>query len=333
MKAPGFWYRPAGAAAMLLDPAAALYELGGAVRQRLAKPHHASVPVVCVGNLVAGGAGKTPVAISIGRRLSDLGVSVHFLTRGYRGREAGPVAVDPDRHTARDVGDEPLLLATHAPTWVARDREAGARAAAAAGAGAIVMDDGLQNPTLAKDLALLVVDGETAFGNGRILPAGPLREPIRRALTRVQAIVMMGEDATGIGGMLAAGPLPVLSASLVPDGDASRWRGARMAAFAGIGRPEKFFALLDQLGCSLIARIAYADHHAYQAQEVARMIDLAEAGQAGLVTTAKDYVRVPAALRSRIQVLPVRVAWESEAMLDRVLEPVVRMAEEARDGV
>ncbi len=318
---------------MLLDPAAALFELGGAVRQRLTKPHHASVPVVCIGNLVTGGAGKTPVAISIGRRLSELGVNVHFLTRGYRGRERGPIAVDPDRHTARDVGDEPILLAAFAPTWVARDREAGARAAAAAGAGAIVMDDGLQNPTLAKDLALLVVDGETAFGNGRIMPAGPLREPIRKALARVQAIVVMGEDTSGIGGLLAAGPHPVLSASLLPDGDTAQWRGARMVAFAGIGRPEKFFTLLDRLGCSLIARMAYPDHHAYQVQELTRMIDLAEAGQAGLVTTAKDYVRVPAALRSRIQVLPVRVAWENEAMLDRVLGPVVRMAEEARDGV
>lgn len=327
MKAPGFWYRRAGAMAMLLDPAAAVFELGGLVRHRLATPHKAAVPVICVGNLVAGGAGKTPIVIALCRRLQAAGVDAHVLTRGYRGRERGPVLVDPGRHGARDVGDEPLLLSAHAPTWVARDRPAGAEAAIAAGAGAIVMDDGFQNPTLAKDLSLLVVDGQAAFGNGRVIPAGPLREPIGRGLARADAVVVMGEDTSGVGRLLGEGPRPVLFADLVVEGEAERWRGQKLLAFAGIGRPEKFFDMLLRLGCRLDARIAFPDHHVYQPDEVMRMIDLAAAGGAALVTTAKDFVRLPADVQPLVRVLAVRVAWRDDGAIDRLLGPLAGVAQ------
>ncbi|PWC40687.1 tetraacyldisaccharide 4'-kinase [Azospirillum sp. TSO22-1] len=319
MKTPAFWYRPAGALAGLLAPAGSLYGLGGALRMWLTTPRRAGVPVLCIGNLVAGGAGKTPVAVSILQALTARGVAAHALTRGHGGAERGPLAVDPARHGAADVGDEALLLAEHAPTWVARDRAAGARAAAAAGAQAIVMDDGFQNPALAKDLSLLVVDGATGFGNGRLVPAGPLREPVARGLARADAVVVMGDDRAGVAARVA--PLPVLRARI--EADEAELAGRRVLAFAGIGRPEKFFDTLRALGAGVAEAHPFADHHPYREDEVRRLLARAEALAAEPVTTAKDAVRLPTALRDRVRVLPVRAAWDDPAALDTLLDRLV----------
>ncbi len=320
LRAPEFWARP-GLAGQLLEPLGRAHAAAAAARRALTRPWRAGVPVLCVGNLVAGGAGKTPVALDLARRLAARGAHPHLLSRGYGGSEAGPLAVDPARHDAQQVGDEALLLARAAPAWIAADRVAGARAAIAAGARVIVMDDGFQNPGLAKDLSLLVIDGSYGFGNGRVIPAGPLREPIAAALARADAVVAMGADEAGIAARL--GGKRVLAARLVPVAALA----GPVVAFAGIGRPEKFFRTLAESGATLVAQHGFPDHHRYGAAELTRLGDEAERAGARLITTAKDWVRLPQAWRARVQVLEIEVAWQDEAALDTLLD---RIAERAR---
>jgi len=324
MQAPEFWRRR-GWQAWALEPVAQTFAAAGALRRALAHPVKAAVPVLCVGNLVAGGAGKTPVTLELARLLTAAGHRPHILTRGYGGALSGPVRVDPTSHDFRAVGDEALLLAAAAPTWVAHDRPAGARAAVAAGAELILMDDGLQNPSLIKDLALMVVDAGYGFGNGRVMPAGPLREPRARGLARAQAAVLIGQDTAGLGADLAR-DLPVASARLVPSGDIAAWRGRRVVAFAGIGRPQKFFDSLIALGVELIAGIGFPDHHPYKPAEMADLIDQAEQAGATAVTTTKDWVRLPTDLRARVETLAVRLAWsgpDDAALIQRLIQPLL----------
>lgn len=286
---------------------------------------------MCIGNLVAGGAGKTPVALSVAEILIARGVSTHFLSRGYGGRLPGPMAVDGALHDAKDVGDEPLLLARLAPTWVSRDRAAGAVAAVDAGAGAIVMDDGFQNPSLAKDLSLLAVDGAYGFGNGRVMPAGPLREPVERGLERADALVLIGDDRTGVSAMVPAGK-PVLRARIVPAPGSEALAGRKVVAMAGIGRPEKFFATLRDMGCEVVGSLAYADHHVFREAEIMEAVEWAAAEDAIPVTTAKDAVRLPSDARAMISVLDITLEWEDPDALIAVLRPVLDAAGAPADG-
>jgi tetraacyldisaccharide 4'-kinase len=314
VRAPEFWEH-GGAAATLFQPLAALNTVAGVVRRALSSPWRAPVPVICIGNLVAGGAGKTPVTLSLAARLSKEGRRPHIVTRGYRGRLAGPVAVDPARHEATDVGDEALLLARAAPSWVARDRVAGAQAAIKAGADLILLDDGFQNPTIAKDLSLLVVDGGYGFGNHRVIPAGPLREPIARGLARADAVVILGADTTGSAAAIAH-RLPVLHGRVVPR-NADDLKGRKVVAFAGIGRPAKFYATLQELGAEIIARHDFPDHHSYRAAEARRLIAVARDAGALPVTTAKDAVRLPPETRGEVRVLDVEIEWsEPDALIE-----------------
>jgi tetraacyldisaccharide 4'-kinase len=312
---PEFWSRP-GLVPSLLEPAAQAYAALGAARRALATPYRATVPVICVGNLVVGGAGKTPVVESLTRLLVSRGRHPAILSRGYGGGAAGPVQVDPARHDAAAVGDEPLLLARTAPVWVARNRAAGARAAIAAGADCLVMDDGFQNPSLVKDLSLLAVDGGYGFGNGRVLPAGPLREPASQGLARADAVVLIGEDRAG---MLPRLRKPVLRAALLPR-NGGDFAGVSVIAFAGIGRPEKFFATLEAVGARLFGRHAFPDHHPYGDDELQRLTDAAAAQGARLVTTEKDWMRLAPGWRARIATLAVTVAWQDEAALLTLLD-------------
>ncbi|HKO07328.1 MAG TPA: tetraacyldisaccharide 4'-kinase, partial [Alphaproteobacteria bacterium] len=251
MRAPEFWHHRESSVAAWLSPLGELYDAAGRLRSLLAHPVRLERPVICVGNLTAGGAGKTPVALALAAWLQARGLKPHFLTRGYGGSSPGPLSVDPAKHGFRQVGDEALLLAAQAPTWVARDRPAAARCALANGAELIIMDDGLQNPSLAKDLSLLVVDGGYGFGNGRVMPAGPLRETLERALARVQAVVLIGSDEYRLSGLLEA-RVPLLKAQLVAWESERVLAGKRILAFAGIGRPAKFFATLEALGAVLV---------------------------------------------------------------------------------
>jgi tetraacyldisaccharide 4'-kinase len=324
MKAPAFWARPPGLLSELLLPLGAGWDAAGRLRQAFFRPYFPPVPVVCVGNLVAGGAGKTPVALALAAHLVSCGVAVQIVTRGYGGRLAGPVWVDPGRHDAAGVGDEALLLAARTPCWVARDRADGVRAAVAAGAQVVVLDDGFQNPGVAKTLSLVIVDAGYGFGNGRVIPAGPLRESLARGLARADGIVLLGAETQPSGPESAGvdGPLPVLHADLRPV-VGERLAGARLLAFAGIGRPEKFFATLRALGAELVATRPFPDHHPFRAGEIDRLLRAADQAQARLITTAKDILRVPAAMRSTIEVLEVEIRWVDPDALAELLGRVI----------
>ena len=318
MRAPEFWYGPPGTASTLLAPLGALYDIAGRIKRGLARPERVTVPVVCVGNLVAGGAGKTPVSIDIVRRLQEAGRRPHVVSRGYGGREAGPLRVDPARHDAAAVGDEPLLLARSAPTWVARDRVAGGRAAVGEGADCLLLDDGFQNPALWKDLSLVVIDGASGFGNGRVMPAGPLRETVDRGLSRAQAAVVLGDAQPGLIESLP-GDLQVLRARVLPEAGAEALRGRRVLAFAGIARPGKFFATLRALGAEIVETRSFPDHHPYSTAEVDGLLSAAATLEAEPVTTEKDLVRIPEALRRSVRPLGITLAWEDPTALDALL--------------
>ena len=310
MKAPGFWNAPPGLAAALLAPAAALWRLGGWLRARRASPWRAPVPVICIGNLTAGGAGKTPLVAALLPRLEAAGLAPHVLSRGHGGRLRGPQRVDPAQDRAAEVGDEPLMLAALAPVWIARDRAAGARAAAGAGAGAIVMDDGFQNPSLVKDLSILVVDAGAGFGNGRLIPAGPLREPVANGLARADLVVLVGGEAARARALSRWPELAArrpLAAEIAPLATGLDLSGMPVMAFAGIGRPEKFFATLEEMGAKLVERVAFADHYAYPEAVLRRLVGTARRRGALLVTTEKDAARLPPAWRREVMTLPVRL--------------------------
>ena len=322
MRTPDFWQRD-GLVARALGPASRVYGAVAASRRGGARAVSPPVPVVCVGNLVAGGAGKTPVALALGERLAARGRAVHFLSRGYGGREKGPLRVDPERHGAAEVGDEPLLLARVAPTWVAADRPAGAAAAADAGAALAVMDDGHQNASIEKACSIVVIDGAYGFGNGRLLPAGPLREPVAVGLARADAAIVIGPDEAGIERDLPD-RIPMLRGGLVPRPDSADIAGARVVAFAGIARPEKFFRTLSALGCRIEAAKGFPDHHRFDEAEISGLVDAANAADAVPVTTAKDAVRLPPAYRNAVRVLHVSLEWEDEDAAEALIDEIER---------
>lgn len=330
MRAPAFWSRTPdrpGYAARLLAPLAWVW--AGVTRRRLARGPgvRLGVPVICVGNATAGGTGKTPTVAAIVQRLGEQGRVVHVVSRGYGGRLAGPVRVDERRHSAAEVGDEPLLLAAFGPVWVGRDRAVAARAAVAAGAEIVVLDDGFQNPGLHKDLSIIVVDAGQGFGNGRVIPAGPLREPVAAGLARAQMMLVAGPPearAAFLAGQGAKLRLPRLEAEISPLATGLDWRGLRVFAFAGIGRPEKFFATLRGLGAEVVATRGFADHAPYHHRMLARLEADARALGAQLATTEKDAVRLPPAFRSRVRVLPVRLAVTDWEPLDTALARLAR---------
>jgi tetraacyldisaccharide 4'-kinase len=326
MRPPEFWHRPGGIVPALLAPCGLVYSVAALLRERAAAPWRAPVPVICVGNVTVGGTGKTPTALAIAALLQRWGLRVAFLSRGYGGTLRGPVEVDPARHGSSEVGDEPLLLAARASTWVARDRKDGARLAIADGADAIVMDDGLQNPAVRKDLRLVVVDAAYGFGNERVLPAGPLREPLARGLGRADAFVLIGEDRHGLASTLSR-HAPVLRAAFVPDNAARALAGRKVYAFAGIGRPEKFFATLDALGTVRIAAHRFPDHHPYSEEEITSLIDAAKRGGAIPVTTAKDFVRLPAGARDMVTAVTGDLVFDDSAALERLLRAALARAD------
>ena len=320
MQTPEFWSgRDAGSRLLsrALSPVGYLYGASVAWKAARQNPYRARARVICVGGLAVGGSGKTPVAIAVAKAILKKGLKPVFLTRGYRGREKGPIWVDPDKHTASDVGDEPLLLARVASVVLARDRRAGA--ALAGECDVIVMDDGHQNFQLAKDISLVVLDAADPLGNGQVVPAGPLREPAGQGLARASAVVLVGNGSDNVipfGG-------PVLRATLTaPPG--TSFAGARVIAFAGIGRPNKFFETLRSLGADLAGSHIYADHHPYRAADMTELRALAKQNHARLVTTEKDFVRLPAELRQGIDFLPVEAVFENEDAFTRLIETSAR---------
>jgi tetraacyldisaccharide 4'-kinase len=324
MREPAFWWRPAGFAATALSPIATIY--GAVAARRMRQPGiAASVPVICVGNFTLGGSGKTPAVIALAKWLQQAGHKPVLLSRGYGGSLAGPVRVDPTAHGAAEVGDEALLLAQAAPTVVARDRVAGAALAREAGADVIVMDDGLQNPSLRKTLSIAVVDGTRGIGNGKVFPAGPLRAPLAAQIGRTDALLVVdnGFAAAPVAALAETQRRPVFHGRLVPDRDAiAALRGRGVLAFAGIGNPDRFFQTLRNAGIDVAQHAAFPDHHRFSAEEAGDLIMRAEHDGLRLVTTAKDRARMagdPAldALAQRARVLPVEMqiddgdAWQA----------------------
>ncbi len=325
MRAPDFWNNPAdapGLAARLLAPLGALY--GGATARRLrrAPDHVAAVPVICVGNLSAGGTGKTPTVIALAGRWGE---GTQVVTRGHGGTLEGPVLVDPRKHDAREVGDEPLLIAAFTPVWVARDRAAGVRAAETAGARLILLDDGFQNPSVAKTASIVVADAARGFGNGYCIPAGPLREPVGAGLARADVVLSIGPPEMQArfgriwGGALAAGGVPRAQGALVPLQTGMDWAGLRVLAFAGIGYPQKFFATLAGLGAHILRAEALEDHQPLTPPLIARLQQEARLLGAQLVTTEKDAARMPASFRREVLTVPVRLELDDWAPLDALI--------------
>ncbi|MEZ5938101.1 MAG: tetraacyldisaccharide 4'-kinase [Hyphomonadaceae bacterium] len=331
MHEPAFWREKdlrsrasAPLTRLLLTPVAALYSHLGARRIATARPYDAGLPVICVGNLTLGGAGKTPVSEALRERITSLGKRAATLSRGYKGQMEGPLGVAPNSHTATQVGDEPLMLAQRGEAWISKDRVAGADAMKAAGVEVVVMDDGHQNPTLKKTLSIVVVDANDPFGNGLIFPKGPLREPVARGLARADAVVLMGDDR--LPEELRNWDGPVLRATLTPI--ASTPPGIYVA-FAGIGRPERFFdSLRATEGVELADAIPFADHHMFSDQDVQYLDRLAAMRGARLITTEKDLMRLSPEVRTRVSASPVAARFAQPEHLDRLLENALHIARE-----
>jgi tetraacyldisaccharide 4'-kinase len=332
LRTPRWWYdrhpRPSISRAVL-RPLSWIWAAVTARRIARASPADPGAPVICVGNLTMGGSGKTPVVRAILERLAARGVAAAVLSRGHGGAQPGPLKVDPAVHAAADVGDEPLMMAQGAPVWIGGDRLAGAQAAVAAGAPALVMDDGHQNSALAKTLSLIVVDGETRdgewpFGDGAVFPAGPMREPLAAGLARADAVVLLlPADLAEPDPVLLRlfGETPVLVARLEPLHPPP---AGPQLGFAGVGKPWKVERALVAAGCDLVDFLPLPDHAAYEAATLDNLAGVARSRGAGLVTTEKDWVRLPPAWRERVAAWPVRARFEDEAALDALLDVVVR---------
>jgi tetraacyldisaccharide 4'-kinase len=313
MREPAFWHRPSSWKSHLLRPLGALY--GAIAARRLQrKGFDAGIPILCVGNYHVGGAGKTPTVLALVQLLRGMGERPVVLSRGYGGKLRGPVTVDPARHGAADVGDEPLMMATHVPVVVARERIDGAALAKSRGASVILMDDGFQNPSLAKDCSLIVIDGERGVGNGRVFPAGPLRAPLSPQLALTDALVAIGDGVAGnaIAAEVAARGGAVFSAHLDPDAASiAELRGKRVLAFAGIGDPVRFFRMLSACGVDIVRRRTFADHHRFSASEIEALRADAKAQGLTLATTEKDLARLAGAGEAFLrEIVPFKVTLQ-----------------------
>lgn len=323
MKAPKFWYRPKTLWERILTPIGRIYGWSVVRRFKKTRPYQANIPVICVGNLTVGGTGKTPVCLALGQILKKMGIPFFFLNHGYKSQQKG-VFVNQAHMTALDVGDEALLLARLAPTVVDNRRARGAQMIERRGGKAIIMDDGFQNPGLIKTLSFIVVDGKRGFGNGQMIPAGPLREPIEKGLKRADAVIIVGSDETDVRGQIQAlaSDMPILSGCFKPDPKSLRpLKEKSVAAFAGIGCPDKFFDMLAELGISVVKKISFPDHYFYSRFDIEQI--LSDAGGLPVVTTTKDFVKVPRELQSRVTVVSGDFVFDKPQEAEQLLKGVL----------
>lgn len=308
MKTPRYWQNK-NIISTLLSPFGCVYGLATALRIKFKKGYRAKVPVICIGNVTAGGVGKTPVAMSVAELLKSHGKKPFFVSRGFGGHLSG-VLVDTKTHTAYDVGDEPLMLASVAPTVVCPNRAEGARLAEANGADIIIMDDGFQNPGLKKDISFLVFNGELGIGNGQIIPAGPLRESLKSGLKRADAVIFIGEDKTGL---LSKIDKPVFCADIVEQ--KPKHQSVSVIAFAGIGYPQKFYRSLEKCGLKPVNTYDFADHHMYTKDELKAILKKAKKKNLPVYTTSKDYVKIPTDMQKDFCVLEIRADFKQSDAL------------------
>jgi tetraacyldisaccharide 4'-kinase len=336
MREPAFWHRPRSLQSLVLSPLGALY---GAItaRRMMREGVDAGIPVICVGNYHVGGAGKTPTVLALTRLLRELGETPVVLSRGYGGRLHGPVMVDPMRHVAADVGDEPLMMARDVPVAVARDRLEGVALAKSQGATVVLMDDGFQNPRLLKDASLIVIDSARGLGNGKVFPAGPLRAPLKAQLARTDALVLIGDGhaAGDVAAEIAKRNRPELRAHLKPDAAiVAQLIGKRVLAFAGIGDPERFFRSLRACGIEVVQARPFADHHMFSQGEIAALAAEAQAGQLTLVTTEKDFARLRGSEGVPDGIVPfaVQLEFDDPPKLRQLISDHLYKARERRFG-
>lgn len=313
MKTPSFWKHQSICSA-LLSPLGWIYGALTALRLHFFKPYHAPCPVICVGNITAGGTGKTPVSIALAEMLKSMGQNPAFISRGYGGKLQG-VIVDRQKHTPEEVGDEPLLLARAATVAIHPNRAVAAKLALQNGADCLIMDDGFQNPTLYKDFSFLVFDGAYGIGNGKILPAGPLRESFQNGQKRAQAFIILGQDKQNLSEKTK---LPVVYGSITPQ--SPDLKHEKVLAFAGIGHPEKFYRSLAECGLEVMETHDFPDHHFYTTEELSALIKHAKEKKWAVYTTGKDEVKIPPKLKKEIHVLPVVVQFENKRALKHLLE-------------
>lgn len=311
MNTPCFWYAPPGFLSSLLSPLGWLYEKNGQLLRTLKKPQHFPIPIISVGSVVCGGSGKTPTTIAIAHLLQKKGITVHFVTRGYKGDLQGPIKVSSS-HSPKDVGDEPLLLAEHAPTWVAKDRPSGVQKAIENGAQLVILDDGHQTYSLHKDVSFVVMNTLQGFGNGSVVPAGPLRETLEKGLQRADALISIGEGKFSTEGCL-------FKAKTIPQ--SFSFSSNRVVAFCGLGFPQKFYKTLEDLGLTLPATKSFPDHHIYTNDELIDLQTLAKAHHAILITTRKDWVKIPSSWQKHLHVLDIETQFEDpEGVCDFVFK-------------
>ena len=324
MRQPNFWYfdQP-NLLAKLLYPLSIIFSLVGRISLFFVKPWKPSVPVICVGNLVVGGAGKTPTAIALATVLKSKGWKPHFLTRGYGGTTTDPLLVNIQKHSSDIVGDESLLLAEICPTWVSSNRTKSAKLAIEKGANILILDDGFQNAGIQKDLSIIVIDGEVGFGNKYLLPAGPLRENIAEGLKRSNAALILGNDTKMIADHIldfTGRKFPILFGSIEPKNVQPQFFEKKFVAFSGIGRPKKFFDTLDKIGLDIIGTFAFDDHHPYSSEDLVKLSTYANRHGAELITTSKDRRRINTNINVAIHELPIYIKWEKTSELDKFFD-------------
>ena len=322
LKAPKFWYKKKDTyLSILLYPLSLLFRFGTKVRNLISNKKKSNVPIICIGNIVVGGAGKTPVSLKIGKMLLNAGYNPHFLSKGYAGLVKNSTLVE-SWHSPKSVGDESILLSEVAPTWVGENRNNSAELAEKNGGDCLIMDDGFQNPTIQKNFSIVVINASQEFGNKRVMPAGPLRESINRGLSRTNLVIVIGNASNTLRKTIPT-QIPIIEAKFQINKETKIFKGQKITAFAGIAYPEKFFYSLEEQGAKIVKEIVYPDHHIYDENDLLNLAETANKTQSILVSTRKDYVRIPKSYRSLVNTLDGEIVFENESLILEILSNVI----------
>jgi len=328
LKTPRFWFKKDSVLALVLSPISKLYEFSGHLIQKKAKPVSVKTPLICIGNATLGGGGKTPTAIAVGKILDELNLKYGFLTRGYKGETKGPFRVNALYHTAKQMGDESLILGKTAITYVAKDRVKGAQKMDRLGLNAVVLDDGYQNPKLKKDISLLVVNGMIGFGNEAVFPSGPLREPIEDAVKKADAVIIIGDVSEQISSFIKTVTVPVFFATVQSFFPKEIDKTTKLLAFCGLAFPKKFFNSLEDQSFNILKKIPFSDHHLYTERDISDLREKARSLGAKLITTEKDYVRLSKTQKKYVTYVPIELCWKDKKEVKAFLNKKIKLCQE-----